>query len=118
MCLAIVDKKPKIPKSDIGYKVMLQDTKGVLSAQFYEGRRYKIGNTYKDLRRKNIEDPLRMLSYPTGFHIYKHKEDALRHSEWSPAKPVKVQFSNVVATGTQFNEEVIVARQIKILEVL
>lgn len=117
MCLTTVDKEPKHTRRVTGYKVLARDTDGTLSGLFF-GKLFEVGKTYTDRKRRPIRRDCGS-EYPTGYHIYINEKDAWADSYLSlPRVPVKVSFSKVVASGKEYSYTVVVARKMKILEVL
>ena len=117
MCLDKVDKKLKIPENKIGYKVMLHYKGGIFRPLFYVGRNMDIGKIYNDRKRKPIfiDDT----NYPTGYHIYRNLCEAKRtRIGYEYETVVKVKFDNVVASGTEHGNSVIVARRMTLLEII
>ena len=138
MCL-YTKEKSRI-KSGVGYK-MVYPHKGEVYAGLCAYRniisRGRSGDNYedcldgcsllrkgewvKDKRRGQIylEGPFHNNygHYRTGFHLYLRRKDAIHWAEnmgwgWSLV-PVKIEFRDVVAVGTQSHRKCIVAREIK-----
>ena len=115
MCLEKVDKITK-KGTGIGYKVFARDGVGGIKPTDSEITRYKLNRWYKDKRTLPIKT--RGNHYPTGYHIFVNKEDALiLNNEIRTARRVK--YSDVVASGTQdttksWGTRVIVARKMYI----
>ena len=115
MCLKTVDRKIKQRKSNVGYKVMIKCKDAYLSEYTYGAfKKYELGRTYTDRKRKPIDAVY--FRYPTGYHIFTSLQSARKwHCSGVPAI-VKVEYHRVVATGKQFNGNVVIARKMKLLE--
>lgn len=116
MCLDTVDKEVKKTKG-YGWKVFRRNEDGGLTPCYYD--RNKTGFTLNEW----IKDKARGRiiaegggKYEKGFHIYDTRREA-RLSRHRGASIKKVLYDNVVATGVQCDDRVIVARKMKILEV-
>lgn len=121
MCLSTVDEKLKYRRRRIGYKLMLQDLEGGLRGRYYSSAVMEIGKTYTDRKRNLIHDSLgRAPDYKPGYHIYLDKDVATKiaRNSMECLSIVKVRFGNVVATGKQTRDTIIVARRMTILKVL
>ena len=118
MCLWAVDKKTKFQKRRIGYKVMRVGEDGSLTGLHYGGSK-KVGESYVDTS-SEILPSMEAISYLSGYHILLNKSDALRKQRQMPSfsRVVRVRFSDVVASGKEWGETVVVARQMTILEIL
>lgn len=109
MCLDTVDKEIKKTKES-GWKVFKKGPRGLISL-FFEGRVFPIKKWITDRRKGNVDSD----EYQKGFHIYATKHAAKRFC-FRGCVMRKVEFKDVVATGTQIGLKVIVARKMKILE--
>jgi len=104
MCLDTVYKEIKV-KEGIGWKEFGYIDNGWAESLF-QGGCLRVGKWIRDknttpIRVKNDSD------YPAGFHLYKENS-----GEWHRRC---VQFRDVGATGQQFNEDIIVAREIRVM---
>ena len=126
MCL---HKLEKFSPCRVGYKVMRCNLDGTLRGEFYDtARPYPLdtwieAKQYQGVKRQRlIKDKFYHVSYPTGFHVYHLKKDAVRGVGLSHSLRVvcvKVAVRKPVATGYQLHDtKVTVAKQIKILKVL
>ena len=110
MCLQIVDEKIK-GGTGVGYKVFLTDERYHLSFEYFGGR-IKYNEWYQDKARGEIF-PHFSNPYPKGYHIFTALEDA---KNWCyPGEAIRrVDYKNVVASGTQGGYPIVVAREMYI----
>ena len=123
MCLHAIRDTYVEPRAyyGIGYKVMLRclgsylflhQGRGdeVLSGQWIHEHDHRYGSW-------EFIDSLSSY-YPTGFHIYDRYEDAAKAAElFGPHRPpvLLVNYTGVVAEGSEYDAKVIVAKDMKIL---
>ncbi len=118
MCLSVVDEKP-IVKEGIGWKVF-EKLEGELTNWYYGAYFYKFNiNEWNTDKTRPIISTL-YVNYPSGFHIHKTRKSArIQKGQLHVITPnyviKKVKFRNVVATGYEGFNRVIVAREILIL---
>lgn len=118
MCLSKVDKVTKHKRRRIGYKVMHLKQDGTLHSEYRQcSLARKVGKLYTDRSRGSLFASLDS-GYPKGYHIYLNKQDAVSAKLYAFLRVVKIQFSNVVASGMQMHKPVVVARKMTILEIL
>lgn len=117
MCLDKIDKKITTKKGT-GYKIFRGpngDNK-IIKPQ-YRADNLRIGVWLKDKHKGRIRADDGNL-YKKGFHLYQHKRaPKVEVGNYHYLEVRKVKYRKVVATGKQ-NGKVIVAREIKILEVV
>lgn len=125
MCLTIVHSEGKGTgtKVRVGYKIFRWNAQLAKSLRFEYGK-LNMSNCVPQ-RRWITSEPCRLparavdfrvnKSYPSGFHIYKDKPSvAYLGYNKSLRRVVRVQYKGVLATGTQFGNEVIVAKHMKV----
>jgi len=123
MCL---EKKnifiPNHLKEGIGYKFYTthQYGEGLFAPAMNDGP-YKIGDEIVDDRNGTIESDQKCLwwwkKYRTGFHFFENMGDCITIADTCQVI-VKLQYSDVVAVGQQWGKVVIVAKHIKLLEIV
>jgi hypothetical protein len=110
MCLHVVDKEA-IVKEGIGYKGFFI-SHGEINSEYQT-----FGFTYEKWVKDDDNSYIRTCDgekYKTGFHLYKTRREA--RNNYSDSDIRKIKFRKVVATGTQNDDRVIVAREIYILK--
>lgn len=118
MCLSKVTNKHK-KNEGIGYKLVYLLTDGVRTKYAYEY--YKFNRWYR-AKVSSSGCVVKSDKYKKGFHIYKNKKDVL--DELHFLRPygyilidiVKVQYKDVIASGTDEGYSVIVADKIKYIK--
>ena len=110
MCLTRVDETPKMTEGE-GFKRFLKCPRGKLGGYFFNGPRLVEGRWLRDRSKKTIMAMQTGKEYPRGFHV---KETA----SWGSCDLVytnrRVSFRKVVATGEEYGETVIVAKEMYI----
>ena len=111
MCLDKITRKSNLAKTGVMWKVF-DDYGGELEFEFY--------NEPKAMRGKwltSTDEELFATNgiYEGGFHGFVRKRDAKTWADQEDEKViVKVKFRNAVAKGTQFGQDVLVAKEIYI----
>ena len=108
MCLQIVDEKIK-GGTGVGYKVFRTDERYHLSFENFGGR-IKYNEWYQDKANLMIGSIQR---YPTGYHIFTTLGGAKGWASQCEAIR-RVDYKNVVASGTQGGYPIVVAREMYI----
>ena len=127
MCLYSAETKrlkKNLEKRTYGYKIFRRrhdyniQTETKLSFQYqycYEELRYN--RWYEDTSSFLLDYNLYGETYPTGYHVYTNKKDALKRLSWLGFHNLevhKVQIKDIVAIGEQHNVDVIVCKQMLI----
>ena len=124
MCLSHIDNPTKTTIKK-GYKAFFinRNAKVVVHNMFRFGE-YRVGRTYHDKSHGIIYiDHSRTRGYPTGYHIYTRKQDAIDFAKsyytWREEMEHvihKVTFDNIVASGMERFKKVVVAKTMTIGE--
>lgn len=122
MCLRLVEKD--LRPCTVGYKAMFKGADGLTGV--YRGSQYKRPMN-KWLNEKNFRTDNEIShivadnnsTYPTGWHVYHRKEDAISERKFCNGVAVRVIVREPIVVGVQgFVDRVTVAKKIKIVEVI
>ena len=114
MCLATLDKEITVEKGT-GYKVYCTARRRKKAYPIYRGGPQKTHTWIRDKRKLELQassgEP-----YRTGYHVFLNLKDAKRLRRLRcPGESIRVvEFRDVVAQGIQWGAQTVVARQIKI----
>ena len=112
MCIGILDPKPK--HTTTGWKVF-NTRNSCLRGQYHTHYSFTEGEWLKDPKHEFLPTSYYPQNYYTGFHFYRHKNDAIAEMYRSLASAVrKVKCRKITATGIQEGCEVACAREIYI----
>ncbi len=123
MCLKMVDGKRRCKPKGIGYKAMVTKESGFMSVYGHSEptKIYMIGQSYvtpNTLRKNDSETG----KYVPHFHMFVDLNDVAKWADVHAGgryQIVKVAYSRPIVTGTDHNDsKVIVAREIKLIEVM
>ena len=117
MCLDKLDKKTE-KGTGVGWKVFGIDNSQDLIPIYLNRGHLKYNTWHEDKARGKIEAGYPRFSYPKGYHIFLKEGDT---SSWGRTQPFcnypqvrKVEYENVVASGSQDGFPVVVARKMLI----
>lgn len=124
MCLNRPLDVKKIQNKGIGWKVFQKIERRLVGP--YISTTFTTRKTFKDKSTRELQYELVNGYYPTGFHIFDKKEDAIKLAKYknrfdrkAPYLVYRVKYSKITAYGSQdlgeFNQTVVVARNIKLL---
>jgi hypothetical protein len=129
MCLTSVDSTKSYPKSHIAYKLIQPYSKDKVDISPIRNKNKAIkelslhpfNEWIKDTKRGSLFAESSSEKYLAGYHLLETLSDVsnfIRTHGWEELSIAKVQFRNVRATGSQYSARVIVAKEIKVLEIL